>query len=763
MKHFTNLLFLLLLTSSTLQAQLRFEATSDYGKLTSFVYDPETPGKLYALTYKNHIMVSNDNGQHWEQFYAFPDTWATLSQLRLTPAGSGLSFICEYTKSELTDGVYIINRTTKEVMQHFATPNPDVYPGTLSYSLFDDTFQDVLLHNSYSIGFSPFASVFHSSDKGAHWNEIYFSGNYANVHVSEVAFSPADAKTIYMTRNHGDTDEDGGIFKSIDSGINWSETLKGIILDPVAFNPQNPNEMTVGTGIAFGLHPQAVYQSTDGGDTWDERKIEWSEGVLDNIVDIRYNPTNPEHIWLLEENEIVVSKDGGQSWSNKIYPIGETVYYFGTGIDFNPSNADHVVIATDYFPIHSNDYGVTYEQIQGPFYSTVSVAAANYGATQRIYYAAQGGYFEKNAATENTNAYELSPPTEFNPPVYNLIEDETVNGRVFIYKAGNFFMPGVLSYSDDFGVTKHFILSDYAAALMKVVKDPKQADTYWIALRNDGYTGKLFKIKLKSSEPEVTEIIVTEEEGVIVGVSIGEEGDIVVVKGIKIFTSTDGGASWKDEFVGLESLDVAVDLIWDMTANPNNPSELVIATTQGLFATTDRGKHWENIFDKFNTQRVAYSTLHPGVLITSKAQSAELAYSLNNGHTWHEIHQEELGHMEVNAVDFLFKQGEVIAFFATPDLGIVSYTIPNIILGMPEELKGTFEVSLYPSPATNFIKVETSYRESISLSLFDLKGTKIAETRNSEQVNVSALPAGIYFVKVTNPKGVSVIKKFFKK
>ena len=73
-------------------------------------------------------------------------------------------------------------------------------------------------------------------------------------------------------------------------------------------------------------------------------------------------------------------------------------------------------------------------------------------------------------------------------------------------------------------------------------------------------------------------------------------------------------------------------------------------------------------------------------------------------------------------------------------------------------------VSIYPNPASNTLNVKSSNNSFIkNISIYDLKGS-IALTKNisgltETNISINSLQSGIYMVKVTSAKDISIIKK----
>ena len=66
--------------------------------------------------------------------------------------------------------------------------------------------------------------------------------------------------------------------------------------------------------------------------------------------------------------------------------------------------------------------------------------------------------------------------------------------------------------------------------------------------------------------------------------------------------------------------------------------------------------------------------------------------------------------------------------------------------------------SIYPNPTSNILNV--SGDEAVSfLQVFDGNGKSLLIQKNSNSVDVSSLPTGVYFMKLNNKETVKFIKK----
>lgn len=108
--------------------------------------------------------------------------------------------------------------------------------------------------------------------------------------VNCVAVSPADPKTIYIGG------ADGGVWKTIDSGVTWkalSDTWTFLPVSSIAIDPTNPNIVYVGTGDYQGqiAYSVGIMKSTNGGTSWTNYgNAQMGSMAVSSIV---IDPTNP--------------------------------------------------------------------------------------------------------------------------------------------------------------------------------------------------------------------------------------------------------------------------------------------------------------------------------------------------------------------------------------------------------------------------------------------------------------------------------------
>lgn len=745
-------------------AQMTLEGSTDYGKLQDVTYDATVQNKLYAATQGNHIVVSLDNGQNWNVLFSYPNSSAFIEDLRMLPGNNDLSFS---TGSDIC----IFNLATNQITATFPVPQsgvPDASPSRVSsYYLNDAEGTTMLVDTTFKIGFTGFGKTFYTEDSGVHWQEIYYTVNNDDVFINNVAISPNNPKMLFLARGLGGSGVNGGIFISLNGGTSWQESLAGVSTEAIAFNPNNSNEILVGSSIGFGIHPENLFKSTDNGVSWTAIPISWTDETLDCITKIVYNPSNPDKIIVLEENEIVRSDDGGDTWSSVVYPVGISMeYYYGINASYNPVNENQVVITTDLYPQISNDGGATLMQIKAPFFNCVSTSVGKYAAGPHLYYHAQGGRLHKNLQTGISLAYDTELPNSYNPKRNYVIADPAIAGRVFTYASMGFF-GGFLTVSTDYGATTTNLLQAFADDIQELTVDPNNSNIIYVSMRSSENCN-VYKIDFSDLDNVISTEISTPEVsefgyGVVTGIIVDSSNSDVmyIAKGTKVFKSTDAGANWEEKIAGL-TLDASSDIIFDLVKNPLNANQFAVATNAGIYTTADAAENWTLSLGNTSVNRLKYSPINNGVIVagshTSMYGEASVSYSIDNGLTWTTIGAAQLSYVATGAMDFNFDGTTIDVYIGAVDLGAVKYSIINLPLSVKyPSLNGV--LGLYPNPAVTEVNLTVPDTTQIqSVTVFSLLGQKVIEG-NTSKLNISGLSKGTYVVKATTASGHIFIQK----
>jgi photosystem II stability/assembly factor-like uncharacterized protein len=687
-------------------AQYDIVGSSEYGRMWDLLYDPFVENRVYAITLTNHIMVSEDKGNTWEVFYALP-SGGRIQYLRLTANGTALSFAVLVNNTSPDNKLYVLDIGTRKMLKELRLPNADMGAWVLDYAIYPRDNNVMVISTSYMENLiTPRGKVFYTTDGGTHWKLIYYTGDFSDVSGNNIAISPDNPQKIFLTRSFGLGDVEGGLLVTEDAGNHWTEKLPDVVLGPIAFHPENPNTMLMGTGLGFSSRPKNMYRSLDGGDTWEVLDITWNAGLLNSVQAIAYNPGNLNHIIVLGESELVLSRDGGDTWNSFLYdPYGDNVYeyYYGMSASFNPFNPEEVFIGCDYYPFFSTDGGETLTRKKNPMFSSTGgivkyVPAADKG---HLYYGVQNGYVHRNLTSGEDAPYKIEALNIVGiGDGMSFFVDEEIPGRVYVFAPSGWMGYG-LSVSDDHGATTRASFPDnmYNNRCTALSVDPSNRDRVWAFF--SGSSPMLQRIDFSQPSPTATAGTLPYEppmgtEIASMGIHVFDDSpDHLLLAFIdELYETTDAGLSWTKITAGLES---GLGFIYSLTQNPLNPQQLTMATYAGIYTSTDGGQHWTRIYTGV-VHRVSHSPKVDGHLVafvhTTQTTNFGIRYSTDGGHTWGKIGYENLAYIwSVSATPIFADNSQADIYIGSGDLGLIKYTLDM------EAGTGLYEVLINGQPA----------------------------------------------------------------
>lgn len=166
-----------------------------------------------------------------------------------------------------------------------------------------------------------------------------------------------NSQTIQCIANAGDSDEIlyvgtfNGVFKSTDSGSNWTtinEGLAGLDVRSIVVHP------TLTDVLFCGTWGKGLYISTDAGQTWHSQ---WRDHYDPRIQVICFSPHSNRQVWVGTENGLYMSDDLGESWSKFLY--GKI-----TSIGIHPVDPSFILVGIRFYgQVRSTDSGKNWEQV----------------------------------------------------------------------------------------------------------------------------------------------------------------------------------------------------------------------------------------------------------------------------------------------------------------------------------------------------------------------------------------------------------------
>ena len=245
--------------------------------------------------------------------------------------------------------------------------------------------QDPSNSNIYYAG-APAGGIWKSDNSGVSW--VPLSDNLPQIGVSGIAVDYANPQLIYIATGDDDASDtySAGVFKSEDGGSTWMPT--GVISPPGSFSSLSMNDIYIhptNSNILWVATNNGVYKTINGGDSW-------SQTLSGNIKDIKLKPGDPNTVYAVK-NDLVASPntysyrfyksiDGGDNFN--LSNIGLPSSNSGRmAIDVTPANPNVVYILS---ATKSYGYQGVYKSINSGFSFTQTANTSNIFESTQAWY-----------------------------------------------------------------------------------------------------------------------------------------------------------------------------------------------------------------------------------------------------------------------------------------------------------------------------------------------------------------------------------------
>ena len=176
----------------------------------------------------------------------------------------------------------------------------------------------------------------------AEQNELYITKNQQTTHqwktigphnkggrTNAIAFNPQNPNTMYLGS------ASGGLWRSYTGGVGvngWHYVPTGfpvLGVSSIAIEPNDSNTIYIGTGEVYnydaagtgaayrstrGTYGMGILKTTDGGQTW-TKSLDWSYQQQRGIWAVKINPINPNTVWAATTEGTYRSYDAGINWT----------------------------------------------------------------------------------------------------------------------------------------------------------------------------------------------------------------------------------------------------------------------------------------------------------------------------------------------------------------------------------------------------------------------------------------------------------------
>ena len=200
---------------------------------------------------------------------------------------------------------------------------------------------EVTVRGNVSSGYG----IWKSLDAGKTW---IFAGLPKSRHVPRIVIDPNNSDIVYaaVLGNIYKSTPERGVYKSIDGGVNWKRILfsnqhSGAV--ELVMDPSNPRVLYASTwrlnrtpfSLNSGGEGSALWKSIDEGKNWTEISLNngFAKGTL-GIIGVTVSPVNSQKVWASVENKdeggVYQSDDGGSTWDyiNNTRALRQRAWYY---------------------------------------------------------------------------------------------------------------------------------------------------------------------------------------------------------------------------------------------------------------------------------------------------------------------------------------------------------------------------------------------------------------------------------------------------
>lgn len=233
-----------------------------------------------------------------------------------------------------------------------------------------------------------------------------------------------------------------------------------------------------------------------------------------------------------------------------------------------------------------------------------------------------------------------------------------------------------------------------------------------------------------------------------------------------IFKTVNGGAAWSNVItptVAVSSSNIiSVDFISSTVGFINKAGT--------IFKTSDGGSTWTDITNGFVSSIPSFTLLHSlnGGICALDANTIYVGgkgyiYKSTNSGTSFSI---DYTNTVCSTCDFLDIEKSGNSLFASVSNGGSQpkvYKRDVNAVGL-NEFNSAFNFSLYPNPANQSIQIQgVDFNEGVRVKISSIEGKIIKdEIINQQNINISELNFGMYFIELTDSKGKTGVTKFIK-
>lgn len=575
------------------------------GEVRSLALDPQNPDQMFLGTSSGTIFISTDAGHTWSRLAHLGrgDDYV-IDHIAVDPRNSRRIYAAIWSLANHHGGDFFRSLDGGATWQAV----PSMHARSIRSLAVSASSSGLLVVGALD-------GVFRSQDGGQQWRKI--SAVHPEIkNVESIAIDPRNSDVIYAGTWHL-------AWKTVDGGNSWRRIDKGMIDDSDVFSiiVDSANPDVVYAGACSG-----IYKSRNGGHVF-ERILEIPFSARRTRV-LRQDPNNSSIVYAGTTEGLWVTSDFGDSWRRVTSP--EIVV---NDVSVDPRDQGHVLLATDRAGVLRSDSpqlnfrpsnsGFTHRYItsiladrENP--EIMYLGVVNDRELGGVFVSEDGGkhWAQKSMGLDGRDVFALKQAND------GAIIAGTNQGVFVLARYAGEWSPlgAIVRQGIDASVEK----DDTARPrLIAGVRCLEVTHKRWLAAT---FVGLYVSLDKGASWRRVP---VFGHQNII---ALQARDNLTVLATPKsVLVSTDGGDTWRRA----QRLPLKVSSVASLVVT--SAGDIVIASTEGVFRTRNRGASWQRAqrgLPKRNVSGLAYDEKHRRLLAITSG-STTIFESNENDLNWH--------------------------------------------------------------------------------------------------------------------------------
>lgn len=589
------------------------------------------------------------------------------------------------------------------------------------------------------------------------------------------------------------------VYRSLDFGDSWELMLNETVdFRDVVITPDG--DVVVGSN--FWETGPSLYISEDNGNTWTIKNI----GGYREQLSLAVNSLG--YLFMGTENDLLRSTDNGDSWTN-ITPTELIGQPFFKSIAFDSDNEIYLGLGFGNGLYHSANHGDNWSRVFIHGESAIAVNSVNqvYTGSYDLYHSGNHGYswspmneglsdltilslcvdnMDNVFAGTKEGIYRLNAGSQIWVPVNDGILDTEITSITSTLQELYAVRNGLLFKSNDSGLNWEKIDLPQHNLEVTMVKTGPDEVVYAVGSVDDYYN--MYGIVFRSTDHGITWNPVLHRQ--VSQMEFNQSNDIFIISENELLRSLDNGINWT-------TLNTQQSCFRPSAlAISNNEAIYVSSDTceTAVYVSTDNGDTWSDAGSDLLTNVIQLATNTQGEVF-ALTQASELFTSPDNGSTWQEINSlpsTQITDIQIDYHDNLFLATE-LGIYTSTDNGaswspmnedIENPAVSTIHISLTGYLYSGYsegqllrmdlyvgttnlnsaEIHLFPNPARaqfhlDYPGYSNASGETIA-GIYTIQGTLVSSfpvTSPSEDIDITGLSGGIYFIRLNNGFGKKLI------